>query len=95
MEVTVAVLGTRFEAELMVGMLIDMEIPARASGDDAGAVDLALQSQGVRVLVNEADKDAALEILGIDANPPEWGRPLNRFEAWLVRLLGGGKPEGS
>ena len=77
----------------MVGLLVNHGVAARASGDDAGCVDLALQSQGVRVLVDEVDRNVALEILGIEPDAPGHGRVLNRFESWFVRLLGGRSPE--
>lgn len=75
----------------MVGLLVNHGVAARSSGDDAGSVDLALQSQGVRVLVDEADRSVALEILGIETDASGQRRPLNRFESWFIRLLGGGE----
>lgn len=86
MQVTVAVVGSRHEATLVVGMLEAHGVRAWSSADDAGGVDLALQSQGVRVLVDEADVPMARELLGEDA-APEPPRP-NSFQRWLARLLG-------
>ena len=87
-----AIVGSRYEADLMVGLLLNHDVDARSSGDDAGAVDLALQSQGVRVIVNDIDQEVAREILGLELPSTVMNRPFNRFEAWLIRLLGGNKP---
>jgi Putative prokaryotic signal transducing protein len=84
--VTVAVVGSRVEAELVVGSLRSHGIHAMVSADDAGGVDLALQAQGVRVLVPEKDLAAARRILGDDSGS---SKPLNVLQRWLVRLLGG------
>ena len=86
--VTVAVVGTRAEAELIVGMLRSRGVPAVVSADDAAGVEVALSAQGVRVLVSADDADAARELLGEPTTPE---RPLNRFQRWLVRVLGGGR----
>ncbi len=63
MDVVVAVVGSRVEAELMVGMLTAHGVRARVSADDVGGVDLALQAQGVRVLVPAEDEDDARVLL--------------------------------
>lgn len=86
MAVTVAVAGSRAEAELIVGMLRGHGIAAAVSADDAGGVEVALQAQGVRVLVPDADAPQARALL---REPTEPAR-LNRVQRWVVRLLGGG-----
>jgi hypothetical protein len=86
MVVVAAVVGSRQEAELIVGMLKNHGVQAAVSADDAGGVDLALQAQGVRVLVPEADESKARRLLHDEAPS---GRELNRFQRLLVRLLGG------
>jgi hypothetical protein len=90
--VSIAVVGSRTEAELIVGMLRDHGLAAEVSADDVARLDLALQAQGVRILVAVRDATAALQLLGDDSddeggNPP----PMNRFQRWLVRRLGGGE----
>jgi flagellar biosynthesis/type III secretory pathway M-ring protein FliF/YscJ len=84
----VAVVGSRQEAELIVGMLKNHNIHAVVSADDAGRVDLALQAQGVRVLVPDSQVSRARQLLG--DKPAPAGR-LNRFQRLLVRLLGGAR----
>ncbi len=86
--VTVAVVGNRAEAELVVGMLRSHGVPAAVSADDAAGVEVSLQAQGVRVLVSADDADAARELLAEPAAP---AGSLNRFQRWLVRALGGGR----
>lgn len=85
MTVTVVVAGSRTEAELMVGMLRSHGVKAAVSADDAGGVDLALQAQGVRVLVPDDQAAKARELLG---EKPATGGGLNRFQRWVVRVLG-------
>ena len=84
--VCVAVVGDRATADLMVGMLRAHGIAAAVSTDDAGGVEVALQAQGVRVLVRAADAAAARKLL---EEPAVSTRPLNRFQRAVVRLLGG------
>jgi hypothetical protein len=87
MSVVVAVVSTRAEAELIVGMLQSNGLRAYVSADDAGGAHLELQSQGVRVVSPPDDAAAARLLLhSVDpshGNPPE----LNRFQRWLMRLL--------
>lgn len=85
--VTVAVVGNRAEAELIVGMLRSNGVAAAVSADDAAGVEVALQAQGVRVLVAADDAAAARRLL---AEPTTSAGPLNRFQRWVVRVLGGG-----
>jgi hypothetical protein len=85
--VTVAVVGSRAEAELIVGMLRNHGIKAALSADDASGWEPQLQlGTGVRVLVPEADAGRARKLIGEDPAPT---KPPNAFQRLLVRLLGG------
>ena len=61
--VPVAVVASRTEAELIVGMLRCNGLRAAVSADDAGGVEPQLQLQGVRVLVAASDEAAARQLL--------------------------------
>jgi hypothetical protein len=61
--VSVAVVSSRTEAELIVGLLRSNGLRAATSADDAGGQDPQLQLQGVRVLVGADDEAAARRIL--------------------------------
>ena len=61
--VTVTVVGSRIEAELIVGLLRSNGLSAALSADDAGGQEPQLQLQGVRVLVAPADEAAARRLL--------------------------------
>jgi Putative prokaryotic signal transducing protein len=61
--VTVAVVTSRTEAELIVGMLLNNGVRAAVSADDAGGQEPQLQVQGVRVLVAPSDAAAARRLL--------------------------------
>jgi Putative prokaryotic signal transducing protein len=61
--VTVAVVASRTEAELIVGMLGSNDVRAVVSADDAGGQEPQLQTQGVRVLVAPSDEAAARRLL--------------------------------
>jgi Putative prokaryotic signal transducing protein len=61
--VTVAVVGSRTEAELIVGLLSSNGVSAFVSTDDAGGQEPQLQLQGVRVLVAPADEAAARRLI--------------------------------
>jgi type III secretory pathway lipoprotein EscJ len=87
MHSVVAVVGSRIEAELVVGLLQEHGISARVSADDAGGMRPDLAVQGVRVLVDAEDARIALEILGETVGPAKSRRPLNRFQRWIVDLL--------
>ena len=65
--VSVAVVASRTEAELIVGMLRSYGLRAAVAADDAGGQEPQLQLQGVRVLVSPADEATARQIL---ADPP-------------------------
>jgi hypothetical protein len=59
----VAIVGTRTEADLIVGMLRSNGLRAAVSADDAGGQEPQLQLQGVRVLVAPSDEAAARQLL--------------------------------
>ena len=61
--VPVAVVASRTEADLIVGMLRSNGLRAAVSADDAGGQDPQLQLQGVRVLVARSDETAARQLL--------------------------------
>jgi hypothetical protein len=61
--VPVAVVASRSEAELIVGMLRNNGLRAAVAADDAGGQEPQLQLQGVRVLVAPADEDAARQLI--------------------------------
>jgi hypothetical protein len=61
--VPVAVVTSRAEADLIVGLLRSNGLRAVVSADDAGGQDPQLQLQGVRVLVAPADEIAARRLL--------------------------------
>jgi type III secretory pathway lipoprotein EscJ len=88
MPVSVAVVASRTEAELIVGMLRSHGVHAQLSADDAGGVDLALQAQGVRVLVPTDDARRARDLLGeAEAGPTH----LNALQRLVIRVLGGAR----
>ena len=68
--VPVAVVFSRTEAELIVGLLRSHGLSARVSADDAGGQEPALQVSGVRVLVTPSDEDAARELLAASGVDP-------------------------
>ncbi|MGY1616561.1 putative signal transducing protein [Geodermatophilus sp. SYSU D00691] len=74
--VTVAVVGSRIEAELIVGLLRAHGLRAGAVTDDAGGQEPQLQLDGVRVLVPAADADAARRLLDDAAPAPGHASPL-------------------
>ena len=89
--VSVAIVGSRTEAELIAGMLRSNGIQAAVSTDDAGGWEPQLQTgSGVQVLVPEGDAARARKLIG---DEPEPSKPLNAFQRLLVRLLGG-RPRG-
>lgn len=70
--VCVAVVTTRAEAELIVGMLRSGGLRAATSADDVGGRQPELQLHGVQVLVARADVAEARECLAdIESNPPD------------------------
>ena len=61
--VPVAVVTSRTEAELIVGLLRSHGLRAAVSADDAGGQEPQLQLQGVRVLVAPSDEASAGRLL--------------------------------
>ena len=61
--VPVAVVASRIEAELIVGMLRSNGVRAVVSADDAGGQEPPLQISGVRVLVTPSDEALARRLL--------------------------------
>jgi hypothetical protein len=68
--VPVAVVTSRIEAELIVGMLRNNGLTAVVSADDAGGQQPPLQIQGVRVLVTPADEASARGLLAAADDTP-------------------------
>jgi hypothetical protein len=69
--VTVAVVTSRVEAELIVGMLENSGVPAMYSADDAGRQEPQLQLQGVRIMVAAPDEWVARRLLAEAETRPE------------------------
>jgi hypothetical protein len=61
--VSVAVVGSRVEAELIVGLLRSHGLRAAVVTDDAGGQEPQWQLNGVRVLVPSSDEADARELL--------------------------------
>jgi Putative prokaryotic signal transducing protein len=61
--VSLAVVDSRTEAELIVGLLRSHGLRAAVAADDAGGQEPQLQIQGVRVLVARSDEAAARQLL--------------------------------
>ena len=61
--VVVAVVGSRIEAELIVGLLHSNGLRAAVATDYAGGQEPQLDQDGVRVLVPAEDEDAARLVL--------------------------------
>ena len=69
--VPVAIVNSRTEAELIVGMLRNNDLTAAVSADDAGGLDPALQTtDGVRVLVAPSDEASARRLLAAADDTP-------------------------
>jgi hypothetical protein len=68
--VSVAIVASRTEADLIVGMLRSNGLRAAVSADDAGGQEPQLQLQGVRVLVAPADEAAARQLLAEAEDTP-------------------------
>ena len=91
MRAVIAIVSSRVEAELMAGMLRAHGVNATVSADDLGGVDMALQMQGVRVLVSEEDESTARLLLNQQEPLVLEPTTLNGFQQWLLRVLGGSK----
>ena len=61
--VSVAVVGSRVEAELIAGFLRSHGVAVAVLADDAGGQEPQLQLQGVRVLVASADEAVARRLI--------------------------------
>ena len=68
---TVAVLSSRTEAELVAGLLRSNGLRAAVLADDAGGQDPQLQLSGVRVLVDADDEAAARQVLADVEETPD------------------------
>jgi len=68
--VSVAVVGSRAEAELIVGLLGSSGLRAAVSADDAGGQEPQLQLQGVQVLVARSDEATARRLLADAQDDP-------------------------
>lgn len=68
--VSVAVVTSRAEAELIVGLLRSHGLTAAVSADDVGGQEPQLQLEGVRVLVAPSDETLARRLLAaVDDTP--------------------------
>jgi hypothetical protein len=67
--VSVAVVTSRTEAELIVGMLRSHGLRAAVSADDAGGQYPQMQAEGVHVLVAPSDEASARQLLAPDDTP--------------------------
>jgi len=68
--VSVAVVASRTEAELIVGMLRSHGLRAAVSADDVGGQEPPLQLHGVRVLVAPSDEASARRLIAaVDDTP--------------------------
>ena len=63
--VSVAVVSSRAEAEVIAGMLRSHGVRAAVSADDAGGQYPQMQVEGVRVLVAAADEASARRLLDV------------------------------
>ena len=61
--VSVAVVDSRIEAELIAGLLRSHGVRAAVLADDAGGQEPQLQQDGVRVLVARSDEATARQLL--------------------------------
>ena len=68
--VSVAVVASRTEAELIVGLLRSHGVSAAVSADEAGGKYPQLQADGVRVLVAPSDEASARRLLGAADDTP-------------------------
>ena len=71
--VSVAVVSSRAEAELIVGLLSSEGVRAVVGADDAGGQEPQLQLQGVDVLVSSSDAAFARRVLAASAVSQEPG----------------------
>jgi hypothetical protein len=67
--VSVAVVASRTEAELIAGMLRSHGLGAAVSADDAGGQYPQMQADGVHVLVAPSDEASARQIIAAADDP--------------------------
>lgn len=72
--VAVTVVGSRVEADLIVGMLRSNGLRAVVAADDAGGLEPQLQVEGVRVLVTPSGEAPARRLLAEAAAGDEGDR---------------------
>lgn len=72
--VTVAVVGSRAEADLIVGLLRSSGLEAATATDDAGGQEPQWDLQGVRVVVPAPDAPSARRVLAAT----DGGKPTRR-----------------
>jgi hypothetical protein len=72
--VTVAVVDSRIEAELIAGLLRSHGVRAAVVADDAGGQEPQLQQDGVRVLVARSEEAVARQILADDPGEQDASR---------------------
>jgi Putative prokaryotic signal transducing protein len=65
--VQVSLVGSRLEADLIVGLLRSNGLNASAAGDDAGGFEPEWELSGVRVLVAASDAESARAVLAEQA----------------------------
>lgn len=71
--VSVAVVTSRTEAELIAGMLRSHGVSAAVSADDAGGQYPQMQAKGVRVLVAPSDEASARGLLAVAGDDTSGG----------------------
>ena len=77
--VLLSVVGSRIEADLIVGLLRSQGLRAAAVTDDAGGQEPQLQLQGgVRVLVVADDEAAARRLLAAPTDAADEAEPVDR-----------------
>ena len=86
------VVGSRIEAELIVGRLKSSGVSTLISVDDEGGMNLALQPGRVRILVLQEDADKARRAMSEFNSENKPTREPTRFQKWLWKILGGDFP---
>ncbi|WP_167627018.1 DUF2007 domain-containing protein [Micromonospora cremea] len=74
--VPLTVVGSRTEADLIVGLLRSYGLRAAVAADDVGGQEPHLQLQGVRVLVAPADEASARQLLAAAEQDGSDGPPI-------------------
>lgn len=86
------VVGSRIEAELIVGRLKSSGVSAFISADDEGGMNLALQPGRVRILVLQEHADKARRTISEFNSENKPTNEPTRFHKWLWKMLGGKIP---